>query len=229
MDSTNAEAARAHALGTPAPFWLIAHHQSAGRGRAGRNWVDAGTGNFFGTLLMEVPEGAAAAAQRSFVAALAVADVLEGAGVAQIRLKWPNDVLLRGGKLAGILLESEIVAGRLMLRVGIGVNLAATPDRTDLEKEARRPVHLDGVLTPEAFLDRLAPAFATRDKQLKTHGFAPIRTAWLSKAARLGEEIRARLPGVEHRGTFETVDETGALVLKTPEGRIKLPAGDVFF
>ncbi|QHQ37296.1 biotin--[acetyl-CoA-carboxylase] ligase [Algicella marina] len=230
VDSTNAEAVRALTLGTRAPFWLMAHHQTAGRGRGGRPW-SARAGNFFGTLMMEVPQGPQAAGQRSFVAALALRDVVAGLvpDTMALSLKWPNDVLLMNRKLAGILLESETVKGRLMLRVGIGVNLAAVPEQAELESGALTPVHLGGVIGPEAFLDLLAAAFAKWDDTLLREGFAPIRAAWLNHAARLGEPIRARLPGQELHGTFETVDEGGALVLNTAKGRMSLPAADVFF
>ncbi len=228
VDSTNAEAARALSLGTPAPFWMLAHHQTAGRGRGGRAW-EAGAGNFFATYMMAVPEGPVAAAQRSFIAALALHEVLDGLDAGPLALKWPNDVLLAGQKLAGILLESETVHGRLMLRVGIGVNLADAPPIEALEEGALPPVHLGGVITLEDFLDRLAAAFAGWEAVYREKGFPGIRVAWLKSAARLGEVIRARLPDRELSGTFETVDEGGALVLNTAKGRISLPAADVFF
>ena len=96
-----------------------------------------------------------------------------------------------------------------------------------------RPVSLadmTGVtVTPEDFLDALAVAFAKYEEQFTTFGFAPIRTAWLARAARLGEVITARTTRDIFEGTFETVDDSGALVLKTANGRVQIPAGDVFF
>jgi BirA family biotin operon repressor/biotin-[acetyl-CoA-carboxylase] ligase len=145
-------------------------------------------------------------------------------------MKWPNDVLLGGRKLAGILLETGH-GGTLV--VGIGVNLAAAPEAAALEPGATPPASLRGAtgiaISPEDFLDLLAPAVAAWEARLGAEGFAPLRAAWLARAGRLGEEVTARLPGREIRGRFETVDETGALVLATADGRVALPAAEVFF
>lgn len=175
-------------------------------------------------------------ALRSFVAALALYDALVAAtGRAEIfSLKWPNDVLLNGGKLAGILLESSGFGEQLThFAIGIGVNLMSAPDVSEVEAGATRPVSLmsdAGVkVTPEEFLDLLAPAYGKYEAQFTTYGFEPIRTAWLDRAARLGEVITARTTRETHNGTFETVDATGNLVLSTAKSRIAIPAADVFF
>lgn len=231
LDSTNAEAARI-ADTLAGPTWILALDQTAGHGRRGRAW-SSGAGNFAATLVMR-PDGAVQThALRSFVAALAVFDAV-AAVLGQARglsLKWPNDVLLNGGKLAGILLESAGRGGALA--VGIGVNLAHAPDPADLPPGAVPPVSLAGETglapTPEAFLTPLASAFARYDAQLVAFGFGPIRNAWLDRAAKLGQPITARTQTEEVTGTFETVDETGALVLTVPSGRRAIPAADVFF
>lgn len=192
--------------------------------------------NFAATLAMR-PEGhAVQVALRSFVAALALYDAFVAAtGRAEgYALKWPNDVLLNGGKVAGILLESTGVGqGVQSLAIGIGVNLAEAPSAAEVEARAVRPVSLLGetgtAISPEDFLPLLASEFAKHENSLTTYGFAPIRAAWLDRAARLGQEITARTSTVSHKGTFETVDDHGALVLKTPKGRITIPAADVFF
>jgi len=175
-------------------------------------------------------------ALRSFVAALALWDALVAAtGRSEpFALKWPNDVLMNGGKLAGILLESSGAGGEIShFCIGIGVNLVAAPARGEVEEGAITPVDLmseTGVrVTPEDFLDLLAPAFARWEAQFTTFGFAPIRQAWLGRAARLGEVVRARTGRSEITGTFETVDETGNLILNTPQGRQAIAAADVFF
>ena len=175
-------------------------------------------------------------ALRSFAAALALRDAC--IAVTNLpnafALKWPNDVLLNGGKLAGILLESA-GSGQAThhLAIGIGVNLIASPDATQVEPGATPPVNLlaeTGLrITPEAFLNHLAPAFAHWEAQLTTHGFAPLRSEWLAHAARLGETITARTGTISHLGRFETIDHTGALVLHTQAGRMTIPAADVFF
>lgn len=228
VDSTNAEALRRAAAGEAGPVWLLARMQTAARGRRGRSWAMP-VGNFAATLLARPP---GALALRSFVAALGLFDAMVSlTGRPELfALKWPNDVLLGGGKLAGILLESG--AGGTVA-VGIGVNLAAAPETAALEPGAVPPVSLKGatglVVTPEELLDLLAPAVEAWEARLRAEGFAPLRAAWLARASRLGEEITARLPGREIVGRFETVDETGALVLATTAGLVALPAAEIHF
>lgn len=193
-------------------------------------------GNFAATLVMRPAGDPAAAALRSFVAALALADALRdlcGPGVT-IALKWPNDVLLNGGKLAGILLESAgLGQSNPVLCVGIGVNLIAAPDAAMVEPGATPPVSLLGEtglrVTPEAFLDALAPAYAQWEATLTEQGFAPLREAWLSHAARVGEVIKARTGSLTREGVFETIDAAGNLILRMSDGRVAIPAAEVFF
>lgn len=234
VDSTNAEAARV-AGELAGPEWILGLRQTAGRGRRGRAWVDP-LGNFAGTLVMRPTEGPEVVALRSFVAALALYDALAGLeGLAgQVTLKWPNDVLVQGGKVAGILLESAGGAGGMSyLAIGIGVNLSAAPAVADLPDGAVAPVSVAQVtgqaIGPEAFLDRLAPAYALWEDRFVTYGFAPIREAWLARAARLGERITARTGRETVTGIFETVDASGNLCLNTAQGLRAIPAADVFF
>ena len=233
-DSTMAEGARRAAAFT-APIWICALAQTAGRGRRGRAWAMP-AGNFAASLVMRPAGPPAQAALRSFVAALALRDALVAVtGRAEVfTLKWPNDVLLNGGKLAGILLESSGAAGRVdALVIGIGVNLAATPDTTLLEAGALTPVSLLGetgiTITPEDFLTLLAQHFARWEAQFTTHGFGPIRSAWLQNAARIGQNITARMMRDEITGTFVEIDTQGQLVLETPKGRQTIAAADIFF
>ena len=234
VDSTNAEAARI-APGLAGPEWILGLRQTAARGRRGRAWANP-EGNFAATLVLRPTEAPDKVALRSFVAALALYDALVAAtGRAEpFSLKWPNDVLLNGGKLAGILLESAGHGGEIShFAIGIGVNLAHAPGTDELEAGAMRPVSLlsetGSAMSPEEFLGVLAPAYARLETQFTTYGFEPIRTAWLNRAARLGEVITARTTRDEITGTFETVDAAGNLVLSTPQGRVAIPAADVFF
>ena len=234
VDSTNAMAARL-APSLSGPAWIMAGEQTAGRGRRGRFWASP-RGNFYATHVMHPTESPEVVALRSFVAALALRDAcvtLTGMPDA-FSLKWPNDVLLNGGKLAGILLESLGQGGRVQhLAIGIGVNLIAAPDPLLVEPGAVRPVSLLGEtglrIAPAAFLDTLAPAYARREASFTRYGFAPTREAWLAHAARLGQPIRARTGQDLREGIFETVDPSGALVLKTVQGRQAIPAAEVFF
>lgn len=234
IDSTNAEAARlAPTLSGPA--WVLALEQTAGRGRRARAWASP-RGNFHATLVLRPTEAAAQVALRSFAAALALRDAFVAVtGLPDaFRLKWPNDVLLNGGKVAGILLESAgSGSGVQHLCIGIGVNLIAAPDATLMEPGALPAVSLLGEtglrVTPEAFLNTLAPAYAAWEETFLTQGFAPLRAAWLTHAARLGQEIRARTGTDTRTGIFETIDATGALILRQPTGPVAIPAAEVFF
>lgn len=232
IDSTNLEAVRQLENGA-GPMWVLAHEQTAGIGRRGRAWSTT-SGNFAATYLMPLRGALKDASLFSFVAALALRDALVAAGVSSDRvgLKWPNDVLLDGGKLAGILLQT---AGQPTshLCVGIGVNLVSAPPAESLDENAMTPRALgpDGglALSPEDFLDYLAPAFALREAQLLEQGFSATRTDWLASAARLGEIITARTPTNSTSGIFETVDEDGAVILNTSDGLRSFHAADIFF
>ncbi len=231
IDSTNAEAARL-APSLSGPAWIMALRQTKGRGRRGREWRDP-EGNFAATYVTRPGGPPDQVALRSFVAALALHEALVTVtGRAEpFALKWPNDVLLNGGKLAGILLESIGFGAQVgSLAIGIGVNLRMAPAT---EGGAVKPVSLMGEtgtnITPEEFLDILAPAFARWEAQLATYGFAPIRTAWLDRAARLGQAITARTVTESYTGTFEGIDASGALQLRDAQGLRAIPAADVYF
>lgn len=213
------------------PTWIMALRQTAGRARRGRTWLDPG-GNFAATLAMPLRLPAPQAALYSFVAALGLHDALTGwVDPARMGLKWPNDVLLDGGKLSGMLLESSGEGDVITrLAIGIGVNLATAPPP---DPGALRPVSLAGatgqLVTPDAFLEALACAFDARQRQFQATGFGPIRAEWLARAARLGQTITARTARETLTGAFETIDVSGALVLATAEGRRLVPAGEVYF
>lgn len=231
IDSTNAEAARI-APGLSGPAWILALRQTQGRGRRGRDWRDP-EGNFAATYVTRPGGPPDQVALRSFVAALALHEALITltGRPESFALKWPNDVLLNGGKLAGILLESIGTSGQAgHLAIGIGINLKHAPEG---EAGAVPPVSLmseTGICaTPEEFLDILAPVYAHWDHQLVAYGFAPIRQAWLARAARLGQPIVARTVTETHEGTFEGIDATGALVLRMPHGLRAIPAAEVYF
>ncbi|UWR27682.1 biotin--[acetyl-CoA-carboxylase] ligase [Sulfitobacter sp. S223] len=229
LDSTLSEAARI-APGLQGPAWILAQEQTAARGRRGRAWSTP-RGNFAGTLIMRMNGSPADAALHSFVASLALYEAfVEVTGKADaFALKWPNDVLLNGGKVAGILLET--LGANLV--IGIGVNLAHAPTPEQVEQGAVTPVSVieeTGVsVAPEAFLDAVAAAFARLEAQFVIYGFSPIRTAWLSHAARIGEVVTARTMRDETVGVFEDVDASGNLILRTPKGAVSITAADVYF
>jgi BirA family biotin operon repressor/biotin-[acetyl-CoA-carboxylase] ligase len=234
IDSTNAEGFRLAAT-LPGPTWIIAGFQTAGRGRRARPWTSP-RGNFHATLVLKPREPAEQVALRSFAAALALRDTCVAlTGLPDsFTLKWPNDVLLNGGKLAGILLESSgLGTPNPVLCIGIGVNLIAAPDPSLVEPGAVPPVsllHETGLrVTPEAFLDALVPAYTAWEDLFQTQGFAPLRAAWLAHAARIGQPIRARTGTDTREGIFDSIDASGNLILRTPAGPLAIPAAEVFF
>ena len=231
VDSTMAEAAR-RAPDIDRPTWIVARTQTAARGRRGRKWVTP-EGNLNATLIFRPEATAAEAAKRSFLAANALYQALAiYLPVEKLALKWPNDVLLSGGKVAGILLESS---GRGpfvdWLAIGVGVNLQQTPEGitdtlfppTSLADEG------GGNVDPLDFLSTLADAYATQEAKLLRLGFDRIRDDWLANAARLGEVITARTGREEITGIFDSIDNDGNLVLITGTGPRAIPAADVFF
>lgn len=232
VDSTMAEAAR-RAATLDRPTWIMAHRQTAARGRRGRTWENP-EGNFAATFVYRPGGNPASAALRSFMAANALFEALAmKIDRDRLSLKWPNDVLLNGGKVAGILLESTGRAGGQVdwLAIGIGVNLVDVP--RDVRDASFPPVSLAGeggeACDVHEMLSMLASNMATEERIFAELGFGPIRENWLKKAARLGEVITARTAREEITGRFETVDEAGQLVLDTPKGRVTIPAADVYF
>lgn len=230
VDSTMAEAAR-RAGDLERPTWIMARRQTAARGRRGRAWKSP-AGNFAATLIWRPDATPAEATLRTFTASNALYVALAGkVPEAQLALKWPNDVLLSGGKVAGILLESSGVGERLdWLAVGFGVNLVEAP--RDLHDAHVPPVCLGDAgidFSADDLLARLADAMAEGEALLEREGFGPVRDAWLSRAARLGEILTARTGTAEVTGVFETLDEAGQLVLRTSRGQVAIPTGDVFF
>lgn len=229
LDSTSSEARRLAEAGEQGPLWIMAERQTAGRGRRGRVWETL-TGNLAATLLLRPKAAGEAVGQLSFAAALAVADTAAHfAPQAAITLKWPNDVLGDGRKLAGILLESGQDATGPWLTVGIGINLASAPEGTEFPATAIAGL---GVAPPsqDAALTLLAGRFAHWYDGWMNGGFETLRTAWLVRAGGLGLPIRARLANQETRhGLFEGIDHNGALLLNE-QGRISaISAGEVFF
>ncbi len=230
LRSTNDEAKALARAGEPAGTVVWADAQTAGRGRRGRTWVSP-RGNLYCTLILR-PRGAPAViAQLGFAAALAVGETLvPSLGDADaLRYKWPNDVLVNGRKIAGILLESETSAPEAVdfVVVGIGVNLASAPPATEypatsLAAERAAP------LAPGRVLEMLVRYFDDWYRRWCDAGFAPVRAAWLARAGGLGEDVRVRLERVTHEGRFLDLDAEGALILEQPAGTRRIAAGEVF-
>ncbi|MFP4519374.1 MAG: biotin--[acetyl-CoA-carboxylase] ligase [Oceanicaulis sp.] len=229
LDSTNEEAKRRALAGEAGPLWIVAKTQSAGRGRRGRAWTSVG-GNLFTTGLYRLNATPAEAANLSFAAALAVGDLACAHLDADlVRLKWPNDVLVAGRKVSGILLESGAHAeGGLWLAVGIGVNLAHHP--ADAERPATDFSVHGAQVTPEQAVETLSRRFEHWRLKWAQDGFTRLREAWLARAWGLGERCTVRLDGETLEGVFADLHEDGSLRLDLPGGaRRFISAGDVFF
>ncbi len=226
IGSTNADALARGRAGERGPLWITAKSQSAGRGRRGRAWVSE-PGNLYASLLLTDPAPPERFPELSFVAALALHDAVAGRvpGLAgRVVLKWPNDLLIDRNKFAGILVEGE-GAGVV---IGIGVNCVHHPAGTD---HPATDLATAGVRTsPETLFTPLTAAMAARLAQWnRGAGFAAIRADWLARAAGLGKPIRVKSGEGELSGQFESIDETGRLVLRLAGGTMQtVTAGDVF-
>lgn len=222
VDSTNSEALRRLDQGAQVPFLLIAEEQTKGRGRSGKVWSSPKE-NFYGTFVLAADQADAIMAQVSFVAALALAYVLEDLGL-KPELKWPNDILINGAKVSGILLEKQ---GPILL-VGMGINLRHHPGLPDYPSLSLAELGHD--LTPQDMATRLALQVHATYTRWQGEGFAPIREAWLARAYKLGETITARLTGqAPKQGRFAGLAGDGALQLRGEAGLELVHAGEVYF
>ncbi len=236
IGSTNAEAMARARDGETGPIWFVTTEQTAGRGRRQRPWI-APRGNLAASVLEVIDVAPGVAASLGFAAGLALqaalSDLTAQAAVplgVDYRLKWPNDVLAGSHKLAGILLEAEAVAdGRLAVVVGIGTNVVAFPSDTPYPATALKALGVD--VTAERLFAALSDHWAScRAIWDNGRGFPEIRRQWLQRAAGLGETVSIRSGATTVEGLFDSIDDTGCLIVRTPEGRqIPIAAGDVYF
>lgn len=234
LGSTNAEADRLFTSGETSPFWVRADEQTAGRGRRGRAWASP-KGNFYATACYGFDGSPEEAAKISFVAAIAAAKALKAYTLtSQPSLKWPNDVLMEGRKIAGLLLEAK--PGRVL--IGIGVNLISHPEGGNINA-THLLEHLDPAALSsdepeftgaEGFLAIIARCF---DKAFRNHlayGFSATRADWTALATGLPGPVTVRLPHETFSGLAEALLENGALRVAAQDGTIRnVHAGDVFF
>lgn len=232
-DSTNAEAARMAGTGHTGPLWVLARRQTAGRGRQGRAWSSP-DGNFAASYLAPfagTPGGAATCFAQS--AGLATAEICSSYPEAvdqdiATALKWPNDVLLNGRKVAGILIENlgPGADGRQRIIVGIGINLRHHPPPVETRWPATNLVS-EGQTPPDP--EDVLPTLAKRLAYWLSLGSEMRLAAYRRNLAQLGCPIEARLLNETVTGTFEGVDDDGTLVLTTPNGQRRIAAADVYF
>jgi BirA family transcriptional regulator, biotin operon repressor / biotin---[acetyl-CoA-carboxylase] ligase len=222
IGSTNDEARRLATEGAPHGTVVHADEQTAGRGRLSHNWFSP-PGNLYVSILLRTAQPAARAAELSFLAALAVADTVEALLPRQVRamLKWPNDVLINGAKIAGILLE-QIDQATIM---GIGLNVLEAP--SNAAYKTTTIVANGGIASVDGARDILLDRLGHHLSAWQADGFGPIRAQWLNRSYPLGAMIRASSAGEPVAGNFAGLDLDGALLLDTPHGRQRIVAGDV--
>jgi BirA family biotin operon repressor/biotin-[acetyl-CoA-carboxylase] ligase len=216
VDSTQSEIFRLAEAGAADGTVVVADTQRSGRGRRGRGWHDVPGESVLVSLLVRSRLAAAALPQLSFVAAVAVAEALETTTRLTPRLKWPNDVLVRGRKVAGILLESRSggAEGPVVV-IGVGINLAQRAFPEELADRATS-VLLETGRAPErdAVLEALLESFERWRGRLERDGFAAVRDAWRARTETLGR--RVRVEGIS--GTAVDIGEDGALLVEVDEG-----------
>jgi BirA family transcriptional regulator, biotin operon repressor / biotin---[acetyl-CoA-carboxylase] ligase len=240
IGSTNAEAMSRARDGEPGPIWFVTPEQTAGRGRRQRAWI-APRGNLASSILEVMDVSPGVAATLGFAAGLALERALQilsveanvrraGAGPLRYALKWPNDIMAERHKLAGILLEAEAVAGnRLAVVVGIGANVVAAPEGTPTPATSLAALGVQ--VGAEEMFTALSEAWVEfRGMWDNGRGFAEIRKLWLERALGLGEPVAIRTGAATVEGVFDTIDETGCLIVRTREGkRATVTAGEVYF
>jgi BirA family transcriptional regulator, biotin operon repressor / biotin---[acetyl-CoA-carboxylase] ligase len=240
IGSTNAEAMARARDGERGPIWFVTSEQTAGRGRRSRPWI-APRGNLASSILEVLEVSPAVAATLGFAAGLALDTALRrisieaslraaGSDDMKFSLKWPNDVLAGRKKLSGILLEAEAVAdGRLAVVVGIGTNVVAAPEGTPTPATSLAALGIQ--IGAEGLFAQLSDAWAAfRGLWDNGRGFGEIRRLWLERAAGLGERVAIQTGGAKVEGTFDGIDETGCLMVRTTAGKlVPISAGDVYF
>lgn len=232
VGSTNEEAKRLAVEHAPAGTLVWAREQLAGRGRRGRNWTSP-RGNLYLSLLLRLSCPPAQACQLNFVTTVALASAVAMLlpADASITLKWPNDVLVGGAKVSGILLEAGAAGDRSVdwLVIGAGVNLVSHPNDTAY---AATDLLREGAVAPkpEEALSVFSEQFEAWYAVWLKEGFSPIRTRWMALARGIGEAIEVRLERDALQGVFSDLDETGALMLNMPDGsRRRITTGDLYF
>jgi BirA family transcriptional regulator, biotin operon repressor / biotin---[acetyl-CoA-carboxylase] ligase len=218
--STNADLLAAARAGAPEGRWLRAERQSGGRGRQGRDW-DSPAGNLYASTILRLHAGDPPAPTLALVAAVALEEVVSAyAGSADLRIKWPNDLMAGPAKLAGILLERE---GEAVV-AGFGVNLAHSPQALDRPTASIAGL-TGGTPAAHAVLLDLADALRRWVARWRGEGLAPVRRRWLARAHPIGSAL---VVGGEP-GLFEGLSRDGALLLRRADGSIEtITAGDVF-
>ncbi len=203
---------------------VVADVQSGGRGRMGRRWISP-AGNLYISLCLEEIQPARAG-MYSFLTAVSLAQAMERLcpGI-DVKCKWPNDLLVGGKKISGILLETD---GVDRLIAGVGVNIVSFPETGVLYKTTS--LKNEGyAVTRDEMAQAFLLCFDYWDNRLKTEGASPLLDAWIEKACGIGAPVTVNLPKGSIGGTFYGLDKDGCLLLNKDGEIIKITAGDVFF
>ena len=230
VGSTNAVALSLARDGDPGSLWLTADRQLSGRGRSGRNWVSE-PGNLYASLLLLDPAPMARLGTLPLMAATGVHRTLErvlaGTG-RRVEIKWPNDILVDGAKICGVLVETASIGRVLAVVIGCGINCAHHPAGT---LYATTDLHALGVaIAPDRLLAFLAEGMDEALQEWRRgEGFATIRAYWRAAARGLGAPIEVDTGGTRFAGLFEDIDEDGYLVVRADGVRRRVSAGDLFF
>lgn len=227
--STNTDAKRAAEAGEAEGLVIQARRQTAGRGRYGRSW-ESPEGNLYVSVLLRPCCSLQAAGHYTFVAAMAVYETVQSVlPGTNIKLKWPNDVLVEKKKISGILLEAAPVDNNVVpwLVIGVGMNVQHYPEQSLYPATSLAAEGAQGVM-PDAMLGKLLQSLDFWRSVFMRDGFAPVRAAWL-RQAQTGP-LKVTLPDETVEGTFAGFDAAGRLIVRLPDGVERfLSAGDVFF
>ena len=230
IGSTNDRASELADEGALSGEVVVAETQTSGRGRRGRAWASPARKNLYFSVVLRPELPPSRAPELTLVASVAICDVLRQAGV-DAGIKWPNDLLVSGRKIAGILTELAADPDRVewvVLGVGVNVNARREDFPDELRAEATSVLIERGQAAPRALF--AAACFTALEGWLDRHaeeGFGPIREAWRARAVTLGREVSVRVDGRELTGTAEDIDETGALLVRTAAGVERILSGDV--
>ena len=229
VDSTNDVAKEMAEAGASSGTLIWAKEQTRGKGRRGRKWISP-RGNLCCSIILRPNALPHIAAQLSFVTAVAFGEsiYMHLNNVGALSYKWPNDVLVNEKKVSGILLESQV--GQLGLVdwviVGVGANVSEFPSISEYPATSLKKESVD--LGIEEVLVGYSHHLRKWISTWEIYGFEPVRLAWLGRATGLGRSINVRLPQETLSGIFESIDETGALILVTPDGERLISAGEVY-
>lgn len=243
IGSTSTEALERAKAGDSGRLWVVAREQTAGHGRRGRAWSTP-PGNLAASLLLRLDSAASQTATLGFAAGLALSEAIRSSapGIAfhialddadaapqRVRLKWPNDVLVDGAKVAGILLQASTSATNSSVVIGVGVNVVSAP--VGLPYPATSLTECGAGLTAERLFEALSASWVEMAALWdEGRGFNEIRHRWLERAAGLGAPMAVSAGGAVCRGLFETIDAEGRLVIRGSDGSAHhITAGDVHF